>query len=32
MTKLDAAIKDIKEVNKIGNAWIYDTDGEIKDA
>ena len=31
MTKLDAVIKDIKEVNKMGNAWIYDADGNIKD-
>lgn len=31
MTKLDAIIEDIKEVNKMGNAWIYDADGNIKD-
>lgn len=31
MTKLDAVIEDIKEVNKMGNAWIYGTDGNIKD-
>ena len=31
MTKLDVVIKDIKEVNKMGNAWIYDADGNIKD-
>ena len=31
MTRLDAVIEDIKEVNKMGNAWIYDADGEIKD-
>ena len=31
MAKLDAVIEDIKEVNKMGNAWIYDADGEIKD-
>ena len=31
MTKLDAVIEDIKEVNKMGNAWIYDADGNIKD-
>ena len=31
MTKLDAVIKDIKEVNKTCGAWIYDADGNIKD-
>lgn len=31
MTKLDAVIEDIKEVNKTCGAWIYDADGEIKD-
>ena len=31
MTKLDAVIEDIKEVNKMGNAWMYDADGNIKD-
>lgn len=31
MTRLDAVIKDIEAVNKIGNAWIYDADGNIKD-
>ena len=31
MTKLDAVIKDIEAVNKIGYAWIYDADGNIKD-
>ena len=31
MTKLDAVIKDIEAVNKMGNAWIYDAGGEIKD-
>ena len=31
MTKLDAVIKDIEAVNKMGNAWIYDADGNIKD-
>ena len=31
MTKLDAVIEDIKEVNKACGAWIYDADGEIKD-
>ena len=31
MTRLDAVIEDIKEVNKMGNAWIYDADGNIKD-
>ena len=31
MTRLDAVIKDIEAVNKIGYAWIYDADGEIKD-
>ena len=31
MTKLDAVIKDIVAVNKIGYAWIYDADGNIKD-
>ena len=31
MTKLDAVIKDIEEVNKTCGAWIYDVDGNIKD-
>ncbi len=31
MTKLDAVIEDIKEVNKTCGAWIYDVYGEIKD-
>ena len=31
MTRLDAVIKDIEAVNKIGYAWIYDEDGNIKD-
>lgn len=31
MTRLDAVIKDIEAVNKVGNVWIYDVDGEIKD-
>lgn len=31
MTKLDAVIEDIKEVNKTCGAWIYDADGNIKD-
>ena len=31
MTRLDAVIKDIETVNKMGNAWIYDADGNIKD-
>ena len=31
MTKLDAVIKDIEEANKVGYAWIYDADGNIKD-
>ena len=31
MTRLDAVIEDIKEVNKTCSAWIYDADGEIKD-
>ena len=31
MTKLDEVIKDIKEVNKTCDAWIYDADGTIKD-
>ena len=31
MTRLDAVIEDIKEVNKTCGAWIYDADGEIKD-
>lgn len=31
MTKLDAIIEDIKEVNKTCSAWIYDADGNIKD-
>lgn len=31
MTRLDAVIKDIEAANKIGYAWIYDADGNIKD-
>lgn len=31
MTRLDAVIKDIKEVNKACGAWIYDADGNVKD-
>ena len=31
MTRLDAVIKDIKEVNKERHAWIYDDNGNIKD-
>ena len=31
MTRLDAVIKDIEAANKMGNAWIYDADGNIKD-
>ena len=31
MTRLNAVIKDIEAVNKIGYAWIYDADGNIKD-
>ena len=31
MTRFDAVIEDIEAVNKIGNAWIYDADGNIKD-
>lgn len=31
MTKLDAVIEDIEAVNKVGYAWIYDADGNIKD-
>lgn len=31
MTRLDAVIEDIKELNKTCNAWIYDEDGEIRD-
>ena len=31
MTRLDAVIKDIEVVNKMGNAWIYDANGNIKD-
>ena len=31
MAKLDAVIKDIEAVNKMGYAWIYDADGNIKD-
>lgn len=31
MTKLDKVIKDIKEVNKTCDAWIYNSDGTIKD-
>ena len=31
MTRLDAVIKDVEAVNKMGYAWIYDADGNIKD-
>ena len=31
MTKLDAVIKDIKEVNKECHAWIYNPNGTIRD-
>ena len=31
MTRLDAIIEDIKEVNKTCGAWTYDADGNIKD-
>ena len=31
MTRLDAVIKDIKEVNKTCGAWIYEPNGTIKD-
>lgn len=31
MLKLDAVIKDIKDVNLMGDAWIYDANGNIKD-
>ena len=31
MTRLDAVIEDIEAVNKVGYAWIYDADGNIKD-
>lgn len=31
MTRLDAVIKDIEAVNKIGYAWIYDANGNTKD-
>ena len=31
MTRLDAVIEDIKEVNETCGAWIYDADGNIKD-
>lgn len=31
MTRLNAVIEDIKEVNKTCGAWIYDADGNIKD-
>lgn len=31
MTKLDEVIKDIKEVNKTCDAWMYNSDGTIKD-
>ena len=31
MTRLDAVIKDIKNVNKEGHAWIYEPNGEIRD-
>jgi len=30
MTRLDAVIKDIKEVNKECHAWIYEPNGEIR--
>ena len=32
MTRLDAVIKDIEAVNKMGNAWIYDADGNKVEA
>ena len=31
MTRLDAVIKDIKEVNKEYDTWIYEPNGEIRD-
>ena len=31
MAKLDEVIKDIEAVNKVGYAWIYDADSNIKD-
>lgn len=31
MTRLDAVIKDIKEVNKECHAWIYEPNGTIRD-
>ena len=31
MTRLDAVIEDIKEVNKACGVWMYDADGNIKD-
>ena len=31
MTRLDAVIEDIKEVNKTCGAWIYEPNGTIKD-
>lgn len=31
MMRLDAVIKDIEAVNKMGYAWIYDADSNIKD-
>ena len=31
MTRLDEVIKDIKEVNKECHAWIYESNGEIRD-
>ena len=31
MLKLGAVIKDIKDVNLMGDAWIYDDNGNIKD-
>ena len=31
MTRLDAVIEDIKEVNKTCGVWMYDADGNIKD-
>ena len=31
MTRLNAVIEDIEAANKIGYAWIYDADGNIKD-
>ena len=30
-TRLNAVIEDIEAVNKMGYAWIYDADGNIKD-